>query len=72
MCEELGDGDARPLELGIQMFFAISPMLSERLDVKHIGRQLSIDKTYQIENKFDGERFQVSLLNYNSHNNPTK
>ncbi|KAJ8736143.1 hypothetical protein PYW08_006799 [Mythimna loreyi] len=63
VCEELGDGDARPLELGIQMFLAISPMLSERLDVKNIAKQLSIDKTYQIEDKFDGERFQMHMEN---------
>uniref|UniRef100_A0A2A4K475 DNA ligase 4 n=1 Tax=Heliothis virescens TaxID=7102 RepID=A0A2A4K475_HELVI len=63
VCEELGDGDARPLELGIQMFLAISPMLSERLDVKQTSRQLSSDKTYQIENKFDGERFQMHMEN---------
>ncbi|CAH0695405.1 unnamed protein product [Spodoptera exigua] len=61
VCEELGEGDSRPLELGIEMFHAISPMLSERLDVKNIAKQLSPDKTYQIENKFDGERFQIHM-----------
>lgn len=61
MCEELEDGDTRPLELGIKMFCAISPMLSERLDVTEIERQLRFEnKTYIVENKFDGERFQVS------------
>ncbi|XP_022821791.1 DNA ligase 4-like isoform X1 [Spodoptera litura] len=63
VCEELGEGDSRPLELGIEMFHAISPMLSERLDVKNIAKQLSSNKTYQIENKFDGERFQIHMLN---------
>lgn len=62
VCEELGEGDARPLELGIQMFSAVSPMLSERLDVKHIGK-LAADAQYVIENKFDGERFQIHMEN---------
>uniref|UniRef100_A0A2H1VB16 DNA ligase 4 n=1 Tax=Spodoptera frugiperda TaxID=7108 RepID=A0A2H1VB16_SPOFR len=63
VCEELGEGDSRPLELGIELYHAISPMLSERLDVKNIAKQLSSDKTYQIENKFDGERFQIHMHN---------
>lgn len=63
MCEELDDGDTRPLELGVQLFSAISPMLSERLDVMDVGK-LAPDKTYHIETKFDGERFQVCSLKF--------
>ncbi|XP_028161495.1 DNA ligase 4-like [Ostrinia furnacalis] len=64
VCEELEDGDIRPLEMGVKMFYAISPMLSERLDVTEIHRQLFFDgTTYIVENKFDGERFQIHMEN---------
>ncbi|XP_026319708.1 DNA ligase 4-like isoform X1 [Hyposmocoma kahamanoa] len=62
VCEELQDGDTRPLELGVKLFFAISPMLSERLNVQHVS-SLPQGRTYQIEMKFDGERFQVHMEN---------
>lgn len=65
MCEELEDGDTRPLEMGIKLFYALSPMLSERMDVTDVERLLSFDKSsYIVENKFDGERFQVFFLYY--------
>lgn len=64
MCDELGDGETRLLELGIQMFSAVCPMMSERLDVKH-RTKLAQDSIFQIEKKFDGERFQVSKLYHN-------
>ncbi|XP_038207910.1 DNA ligase 4-like isoform X1 [Zerene cesonia] len=60
VCEDLSDGDTRPIELGVKVFYAVSPMLSERLDITRIS-QLSSDKTYQIEDKFDGERFQIHM-----------
>ncbi|XP_045490979.1 DNA ligase 4-like isoform X2 [Colias croceus] len=60
VCEDLADGDTRPIELGVKVFYAVSPMLSERLDITRIS-QLSSDKTYQIEDKFDGERFQIHM-----------
>ncbi|CAG9795060.1 unnamed protein product [Diatraea saccharalis] len=63
VCDELEDGDTRPLELGIKVFYAISPMLSERLDVTQLEQHISFDKTYIVENKFDGERFQVHMEN---------
>ncbi|CAH4031343.1 unnamed protein product [Pieris brassicae] len=63
VCEDLGDGDTRPIELGVQVFFAVSPMLSERLDVTRIAQLLASDKLYQVENKFDGERFQMHMEN---------
>lgn len=58
MCEELEDGDTRPSELGVNLFYAVRPMLSERLDITHI-HVLDKTKTYCMEEKFDGERFQV-------------
>ncbi|CAH0693354.1 unnamed protein product [Chilo suppressalis] len=65
VCDELEDGDTRPLELGIQVFYAVSPMLSERLDVTQLAQHISFDNTYIVENKFDGERFQIHMENGN-------
>ncbi|XP_041974835.1 DNA ligase 4 [Aricia agestis] len=62
VCEEFEDGDIRPLELGVQIGYAICPMLSERMDVTDV-HQLSPDKAYQVEDKFDGERFQMHMEN---------
>ncbi|XP_052739139.1 DNA ligase 4 isoform X1 [Bicyclus anynana] len=61
VCDELEDGDARPLELGVQLFFAVRPMLSERMDVTHI--HLAPNKANHVEDKFDGERFQMHMDN---------
>ncbi|XP_047525298.1 DNA ligase 4 isoform X3 [Pieris napi] len=63
VCEDLGDGDTRPIELGVQVFFAVCPMLSERLNVTRIAQLLASDKIYQVEDKFDGERFQMHMEN---------
>ncbi|KAJ2948083.1 hypothetical protein O0L34_g9881 [Tuta absoluta] len=62
VCEELEDGDTRPLELGVRLFYAVSPMLSERLDVTRLV-DLPTNRVYQIELKFDGERFQMHMEN---------
>ncbi|CAB3241041.1 unnamed protein product [Arctia plantaginis] len=62
VCDELEDGDTRLLELGIQMFSAVCPMMSERLDVKHTAK-LAPSLILQIEKKFDGERFQIHMEN---------
>ncbi|CAH2231646.1 DNA ligase 4-like isoform X1 [Pararge aegeria] len=61
VCEELDDGDTRPLELGVQLFYAVRPMLSERMDVTHI--HLAPTNMYHVEDKFDGERFQMHMDN---------
>ncbi|XP_063549082.1 DNA ligase 4 [Cydia strobilella] len=58
-CSELEPGSARPLELGVQVFFAVSPMLSERLDVTRVLRLPPA--AYIVEEKFDGERFQIHI-----------
>ncbi|XP_032528807.2 DNA ligase 4 [Danaus plexippus] len=62
VCEELEDGDTRPSELGVNLFYAVRPMLSERLDITHI-HVLDKTKTYCMEEKFDGERFQMHMDN---------
>ncbi|XP_063616247.1 DNA ligase 4-like [Cydia splendana] len=58
-CSELEPGSARPLELGVQVFCAVSPMLSERLDVTRVLRLPPA--SYIVEDKFDGERFQIHM-----------
>ncbi|XP_061708310.1 DNA ligase 4-like [Cydia pomonella] len=58
-CSELEPGTARPLELGVQVFCAVSPMLSERLDVTRVLRLPPA--AYIVEDKFDGERFQIHM-----------
>ncbi|XP_026739179.1 DNA ligase 4-like isoform X1 [Trichoplusia ni] len=63
LCEEIDDDEARSKSLGIQMYLAVNPMLSERLNVRDVAKQLSANKTYQIEDKFDGERFQIHMEN---------
>ncbi|XP_031768990.2 DNA ligase 4-like isoform X1 [Galleria mellonella] len=63
VCEELDDGNSRPLELGVQLFCAVSPMLSERLNITQVSQRLSSERKYHVENKFDGERFQMHMKN---------
>ncbi|XP_063357900.1 DNA ligase 4 [Cydia amplana] len=58
-CSELEPGSTRPLELGVQVFCAVSPMLSERLDVTRVLQLPPAD--YIVEDKFDGERFQIHM-----------
>ncbi|KAJ0182354.1 hypothetical protein K1T71_001723 [Dendrolimus kikuchii] len=60
VCEELSDGNNRQT---IEIFYPISPMFSARLNVTEINQCLSSDKTYHIETKFDGERFQMHMEN---------
>lgn len=64
VCEELKNSDVPSRtkssdEFGVKLFFAVKPMLSERLDVTDV-HQLSANVTYHVEDKFDGERFQVN------------
>ncbi|KAM3967874.1 LOW QUALITY PROTEIN: uncharacterized protein ACR2FA_011420 [Aphomia sociella] len=63
LCEEFDYGNSRPLELGVQLFCPVNPMLSERLEITKVSVQLSSDKKYYVENKFDGERFQIHMNN---------
>ncbi|XP_053614941.1 DNA ligase 4 [Plodia interpunctella] len=61
VCEMFDDGNARPVEMGVQIFYPVCPMRCERLDVTETNLHLSADKTYIVENKFDGERFQIHM-----------
>lgn len=59
VCSKLDESN-NPDRMGVQVFFAISPMLSKRLDVKNANK-LPKDTDYLIETKFDGERFQIHM-----------
>ncbi|XP_013197166.2 DNA ligase 4 isoform X1 [Amyelois transitella] len=63
VCEMFDEGNTRPVEMGVQLFCPVCPMRCERLDVTEANIILSVDKTYFIENKFDGERFQIHMEN---------
>ncbi|CAG9136788.1 unnamed protein product [Plutella xylostella] len=61
LCEELDEGSSRPLEQGVRLFTHVCPMSSERLDITRIEATLRQDRTYHMEEKFDGERFQIHM-----------
>ncbi|XP_048489181.1 DNA ligase 4 [Plutella xylostella] len=61
LCEELDEGSSRPLEQGVRLFTHVCPMSSERLDITRIEATLRPDRTYHMEEKFDGERFQIHM-----------
>ncbi|XP_014279240.1 DNA ligase 4 [Halyomorpha halys] len=55
VCSKLKDRNVRYHELDIELFRAFKPMLCERVDIHN----LSLNSMYFVENKFDGERFQL-------------
>ncbi|CAH1155934.1 unnamed protein product [Phaedon cochleariae] len=63
VCEVLADENVRLHELEIEIFDAFRPMLSKKIDVSNFKKELPENKTFFIENKFDGERFQLHMKN---------
>ncbi|KAG5891388.1 hypothetical protein JTB14_020116 [Gonioctena quinquepunctata] len=61
VCEVLADQNIGLHELDIEMFEAFRPMLSKRIDCANFKKALPENKLFYIENKFDGERFQLHL-----------
>lgn len=55
VCCKLKDRNIRYYELDIELFRAFRPMLCERGDIHN----LSLNSMFYVENKFDGERFQL-------------
>ncbi|CAH1392247.1 unnamed protein product [Nezara viridula] len=55
VCSKLKDRNVRYHELDIELFRAFRPMLCERGDI----HKLSLNSMFYVENKFDGERFQL-------------
>ncbi|KYB25658.1 DNA ligase 4-like protein, partial [Tribolium castaneum] len=60
-CDLIRDPQVRLNELEINVFQAFRPMLSKRCDAANFKKCFPESKTFIIENKFDGERFQLHM-----------
>lgn len=49
--------------MDIEIFEAFRPMLSKRVDAAVFKKHFIDDKLFYVENKFDGERFQLHMEN---------
>jgi DNA ligase-4 len=67
VCDTLNDPKKRLHEVGIELFSPCRPMLGERAKPNEIEK-LMAGKSFYIETKFDGERFQLHM----SRNQETK
>lgn len=65
VCEVLADQNIKLHELEIEIFEPFRPMLSKRIDATNFKKEFPEDKLFYIENKFDGERFQLHMSNNN-------
>ncbi|XP_066248111.1 DNA ligase 4 isoform X2 [Euwallacea similis] len=63
--EVLYDVNINLHELGIKIFEAFKPMLSKRVDTVVFKKHFTEHKHFYIEDKFDGERFQMHMENGN-------
>lgn len=63
VCEILADHNVKLHELEIEIFEPFRPMLSKRIDATNFKKEISDDKLFFLENKFDGERFQLHMKN---------
>ncbi|CAG9760821.1 unnamed protein product [Ceutorhynchus assimilis] len=63
VCEILYDQNINLHELDIEIFEAFRPMLSKRVDAAIFKKHFIENKLFYIENKFDGERFQLHMQN---------
>lgn len=63
VCEILFDPNVKLNEIEINIFEAFRPMLSKRLDKNSFKKEILDENEYILENKFDGERFQVHMEN---------
>lgn len=62
-CEKLMDPKVRLHEISISLFDAFNPMLSLKCDKKQFNKVFRGDVKLIVENKFDGERFQLHMKN---------
>lgn len=63
VCDVLANRNVRLHELEIEIFEAFRPMLSKRIDNNNFMKEFKNDQIYYVENKFDGERFQLHMKN---------
>lgn len=61
VCETLTSPDIKLHEIEIKVFDAFRPMLSKRIDSTTFRKCIKENQTYYVENKFDGERFQLHM-----------
>lgn len=61
LCNVLANQNVRLHELEIEIFEAFCPMLSKRIDNNNFRKEFKNDQLYYLENKFDGERFQLHM-----------
>lgn len=61
VCEDLNDSTKRLHELEISIFTPFRPMLSLKCDSKVFENEVTDKRLFYIENKFDGERFQLHM-----------
>lgn len=60
-CELLHSYDVRMDEIEIELFSPFFPMLSEKCDIKIINTVVNDCDEFLLEEKFDGERFQIHM-----------
>ncbi|XP_031347171.1 DNA ligase 4 isoform X2 [Photinus pyralis] len=63
VCDTLSDLTARLHEIEVSVFSPFRPMLSQRCDPLQFRKVFSKNPRLYIENKFDGERFQLHMEN---------
>ncbi|XP_026470938.1 DNA ligase 4-like [Ctenocephalides felis] len=63
VCTTLNNPADRLHKLEIELFCPFRPMLSKRLDIAEIQKHIKSGVKYYLETKFDGERFQIHMLN---------
>lgn len=57
----LKDENVKLHELVIEIFEPFRPMLSKRIEQSNFKKEFTDNKLYFVENKFDGERFQIHM-----------
>nr|CAH7769432.1 unnamed protein product [Callosobruchus chinensis] len=65
VCEVLADENVRLNELEIEIFEPFRPMLSKRIDNSNFKKEFPENKQFYVEEKFDGERFQLHMKDGN-------
>ncbi|CAH0554954.1 unnamed protein product [Brassicogethes aeneus] len=63
VCEMLFDPTVKLNEIEVNVFEPFRPMLSKRVDKKTFKKDFENGKEFVLENKFDGERFQLHMEN---------
>lgn len=63
MCQDLFDSNIKLHELEVTVFTPFRPMLSLRCDKNVLESEVNEGRELIVENKFDGERFQLHMEN---------